>query len=476
MSNLPIYQAMFRSTATHSGIRLFFSVATALAMIFIVRLLGPHEFGKLSLVLQFAFTIGLIMSWGAPSTLGKFLPETSDPDQQALLSSKMLGIILLSLVAFAIVFLLFLQAFPQIFPHEIRSMRFPFIAFVCCFAVFNWTQGAFRGAGKFIKWSWIEGGNDFTARAVSLIILLTIGAYFERVFLCFATVLGSFTLISLWKVRNFIRPTSLRLPGNVVRYALMMLAGSVLFMAATTLDAVLLRGLLKDSAQVGYYFAGIRIPQMFQTLLLAPLSVPFLYYFSHHETQHTRERVFQIGTKIMGILCGVISLLFFSLAKPIIILIYSDSYSASILVLKIYAFVLFLVSLQVLSSPFFASINKPQISVLMMILAIGLLVPLDLWLIPRFQAAGAAMANAIMLTVQTLVITFMVLKNNVNILRTVLLLMAGMLVSMILETIFLPYCALPCFLIFVLGSQLLTRDEFAKMKSVIFDRNLEKPA
>ncbi|OGR84182.1 MAG: hypothetical protein A2902_00030 [Elusimicrobia bacterium RIFCSPLOWO2_01_FULL_64_13] len=470
MSNLPIYSAMFRSTAAHSSIRIFFSVATAASMIFVVRLLGPEEYGKLSLTLQIAVTAGLILSWGSSSTLGKFLPEIPAVPEQGSLASKMLGWILVSFALFTAAFLGLAAAAPALFPAELRSAKTLVVAFAGLFAVFNWAQGTFRGIGKFVGWSWMEGANDLTARLGALGVIVWISRRYDAVLTPFVLALLFWTALASFRLKPYFRPSGFRMPPNVVRYALLMLAGSVLFMAATTLDAALLRGLLKDTSQVGYYFAGVRIPLILLTLLLSPLSIPFLYYFSHQDTFHTRERVYEMGTKLAGVLCGVISLLFFTLARPLVVLFYSQAYLGSVAVLQIYGFVLFLVSLQIFSGPYFAAINKPHLSVAMMLLTIALLAPLDLWLIPRMEAAGAALANVLMLTAQTLVITYLVLRNRINVLRTVLTLMAGMILSVALELWALPYSSLPAFLCFVLASRLVTRDEFAKIKAVLLHK------
>src|SRR5262245_9852302 len=119
MSNLALYRTMFRSSVANSAIRLFFSLSTSVSMIFIVRLLGPHEFGKLSYILQLAVTIGLVLSWGASTTLGKFLPEMKEERDQALLSSQLLEWITLSVTIFAVGFLLYAALFPKGVPAEL---------------------------------------------------------------------------------------------------------------------------------------------------------------------------------------------------------------------------------------------------------------------------------------------------------------------------------------------------------------------
>ena len=474
MSNLHLYQKIFRLTFLHFGIRSFFSLTTAVLMIFIMRKMGPQEFGKFSLVLQLAVTSGLFLSWGSASTLSKFLPELKVHPSQSRLSSQAIEVSLISMGVFLLFFFLLYFLAPSILPDEIKSIKLIFVLFVGLFAIFNVFQGIFRGLGKFVQWSLIEGSNDFIARIFTLLLLLFSSTTYQNTLYCFSMSLLIMTLYSFSIIRKQFFLSDLKIDPKVSHFAVIMLMGSVIFIVGTSADAVLLRALLKDPQEVGYYFAGIRIPQIFQSLLLTPLSIPFLYYFTHPDTSHTREQIIKLGTKLLGLICGVVSLIFFSFGSIIVSLLYGDSYSKSIDVLRIYGFVFFIIGMQSFVGPFFVAINKVHVQMWIGFFSVLSLLALDFLLIPHWKSMGSALANVIMLSLQTISYIYILANNKIDIVRFSLLLSGGMLLSVSLELFFLPYSALPFFLFFVWISRLFSKEEIDKIWLVISSQNKEK--
>lgn len=465
--NLPLYRMMFRSTVAHSGVRTAFSVATTILTIFIVRLMGPQEFGKFSLILQLAVTSGLFLSWGSSATLAKFLPELKEKKSQAHLSSQALEISLISILIFVVAFLLLCQFVPSLFPNEIKSTKFLFILFTSLFAIFNVFQGVFRGIGRFIQWSFVEGLNDFFARGLALSLIIFLSLSYQTVLLSYVGALLCSDLYSFAKTRNQFIITDLKVDAQVARFGINMLLGSIVFMMGTSLDAVLLRGLLKDPNEVGYYFAGVRIPQIFQSFLLAPLAIPFIYYFTHPDTVHTREQIIHLGTKLLGVVCGLVSLVFFSFGDLIITLFYGEFYARSIPVLKIYSFVFFVIGLQSFSGPFFMAINKIHIPLYLGFCSVFVLLGLDLWFLPIWQSAGSALANVVMLTLLTLCYAFIMSRSGLKIVRPTLILMIGILLSVLSELLWLPYASIPFFILFIFAVKLFSREEIGKIKLLL---------
>lgn len=471
--NLPLYQKIFRSTFFHSSVRACFSTITALVAIFVVRMMGPGEFGKFSLVLQLAVTFGLFLSWGSSGMLAKFLPEKSSHESQAKLSSQAMEVSVLSVLVFAVLFLLLCQFYPSIFPIEIRSAKFLFVFFVSLFAVFNVLQGIFRGIGKFVQWSFIEGLNDFLARVFTLLLLLIVSVKYEVALYCFSGILFLLTFYAFFAVRDQFRRVDMKVESEVARFSMVVLIGAVVFMVGTSADAVLLRALLKDPTEVGYYFAGVRIPQTFQGLLLAPLSIPFVYYFTHPDTLHTRDRIMKLGTKLLGVACGIASLALFSFGKFVILLLYGKSFLGSINVLRIYSLILFLVGMQSFFGPFFMAINKLHVQVFVGVFSVLLLIGLDFLFIPRWASSGSALANVVMLGVQTMVFVYILLRYQMDIVKIYFLLMIGMLLSITLELFWIPYSSIPFFLLFLFVSRMFSADEIRKIRLVIFSKGAE---
>lgn len=473
MLNLPLYQRMFRAIFIHSGVRAFFSVATALLMLFIVRLMGPHDFGKFSLVLQLAVTFGLLLSWGSSATLAKFLPELKEKKSQARLSSQAVEVSLLSIALSSLLFLGLSHFYPSLLPLELRSNKFIFILYFSLFAAFNVLQGIFRGLGHFVQWSIVEGSNDFGARVFALLLLLTFSLNYVVVLYCFVSTLFLLTLYSFYVKREQLCIASLKIERQVWQFSILMLVGMILFMAGTSADAVLLRALLKEPREVGYYFAGIRVPQIFQTLLLGPLSIPFTYYFNHPDTSYTREKIVLLGSKLLGVICGTFSLAFFSFGGTIVALFYGERFVSTIPVLRIYSFSLFLLGLTALFGPFYIAINKVHTQVWLGFFSVLLLIGLDYYLIPRWKSSGSALANVIMLTIQAAINIFILSRNQVRLMLPGAILLLGMLLGVVLEIYWIPYSSMPFFLLFVVAVRLFSKEEIEKIQLVISPKSAE---
>ena len=163
MSNIPIYRKMFETTFLHSGVRGVFSVLTALLTIFVVRLMGPVEHGKFSLILPLGVTSGLFLSWGGSGLLAKYIPEQMTAALKSRFASQAVEVSLLSCLALMGLFLACAVLFPSIIPEEIRSVRYLFVLFVTLVALFNVLQG-YSGIGLVCEVVGVGGRNDFAAR------------------------------------------------------------------------------------------------------------------------------------------------------------------------------------------------------------------------------------------------------------------------------------------------------------------------
>lgn len=466
MSNLPLYRKIFRLTFVHSGIRAVFSVCTALSMIFIIRVMGPNEFGRFTLVLQLALTFGLFLSWGSAGTLAKFVPEYPEESKKTL-SSQAMEISLISLAMFIIGFFCVYWIHPAILPLEIKSLKFPFILYITLFALFNVLQGVFRGLGRFIQWSLIEGSNDLVCRFAALGLFLYFGIRYDIAFYGYVATLFAFTFFAFFQTRNQYHPTHLIIDEPVRKFGLIMLLGSFVFMLGTSLDVVFLRSLLKDPAEVGFYSAGIRIPQIFQGLLLSPLSIPFTYYFTHPETLHTREQIIKLGTKLLACVCAIVSLSLFSFGSAIVPLLYGKFYGQSIQVLRIYSFVFFLIGMQSLLPPFFVAINKLHITLISSFICTFVLGLLDLWLIPSWKSSGSALANVLVLVFQNMAYLYIVSKHNIDIIKQNLILILLVLISVAVEHFLIPFSSVTIFILLIVVTRYFSREEVEKIQRVI---------
>ena len=250
-----------------------------------------------------------------------------------------------------------------------------------------------------------------------------------------------------------------------------MLGGSFVFMWTSSLDFILLRAVLKEPMEVGFYSAGIRIPQLIQGLILAPLSTPFTYYFTHPETLHTREQILKLGTKILSFVCAIISLGLFSFGGIVVRMFYGKFYLESIPILQTYSFVFFLFGMFSLFVPFLVAIDKPGEIVQISIVSTIAIALLDyFWLIPKYHSIGPALANIAILVLQNCYALYRLNQHQINIVKQNILMMALVLASVLIEKFFIPFSSILFFIISVLVFQLFNKDEINKIERLLFSK------
>ncbi|MCX7911009.1 MAG: oligosaccharide flippase family protein, partial [Endomicrobia bacterium] len=117
---------------------------------------------------------------------------------------------------------------------------------------------------------------------------------------------------------------------QVITLCATLFIGQITNMLSNNIDILLLRGILKDPQQVGYYFAGVRIPKIIETMFIAQLPAPFLYYFSSPNTKLLKEKILVNSSKMLGFIFGIVGLLCFSFASEILLFLFGDRYIESI--------------------------------------------------------------------------------------------------------------------------------------------------
>ncbi len=478
MTDKTIYRKIFFSAAAYTGLKGFFALATTVCTILLIRALSPYEFGKFSLVSHLAMMSGLILSFGSSGTLAKFMPEYKEERSKARLASQALEISALGTLIFFALLALVLRLYPQFIPSEIKKVGPAFPLFILSIALFNVVQGIFRGTGRFLAWSALEGSAEIAARLLAIAFIFLLAKTFYSAFWAFSLSFAVFVLISLVQIRPLLDWHDLAIPKTVLRYGTLLFLGQIVFMLITSVDPILLRLLLKDPAQVGFYFAGIKIPRMLESLMLAPMAVPFVYYFSHPDTLHTRETIITFGTKMLGISCGLTALTLFAAAQDIVTLALGPGYAESVIVLRIYSALLFFVGLQSLSGSFFLAINKPQISIALGFCGFAIIALLDFLLIPTWKAAGAASATVIGSFIVTLAITAQLWRHGIKIARESLLLCLGLMLSMAVGYLTSFYYLAPIsFALYVVLVGLLKEHDLAKIQKLWNKQNdYEQPA
>jgi O-antigen/teichoic acid export membrane protein len=450
-------------------------VLIAVVSILLVRFLSPAEYGKWSLVWQLIGTIAPLLSLGFLSTLAKFMPEYETTAEKSRLFSQTIFLVLIIFTVSSMIYLILISWLPRLFPLEVKTVKYSFMFFIGIIAFFNLAEGYYRGLGKFNQWTVIDGMRSFMSSGVAVLACLYLAVKFEVVFYSYFLVSLAVVFIMIYYFRNsIVLPDTLKLEKKILTFSLSMIAGQIIFLIGNTMDSVLLRVLLKDTSQVGFYNAGIRIPKMFETMLIGPLSVPFLYYFTNPENLENRKKIFEFGSRMLGITCGVLALFLFSFAKEIVVVLFSSVYEQSIIVLRIFSLILFFQGFNILFSPFFTAINKPLLPVFASVITTATLILFNFLLIPVFKAAGPTISTLIGLLFQTIFLVYLLKRNNIECVFVFIKLLLCVSVSIIIGIYISYYLTLPCFLAFVLLTKSFVIADIKILTKIVFNKGVNK--
>jgi PST family polysaccharide transporter len=445
-------------------------IITGIVVILVVRLLGPEEYGKYALVWQLVGTVGPILSLGWHPTLAKFLPEKTEQEKKILFSQSLISVLVICLFFFIVGYFV-IQFFPKIIPVEIKQIKIVFLLFIILVAFFNVFEGFYRGLGKFNQWTVIDGLRSNLGNVLAIVLLIIGYRYYQTVIFSnfiFAVLFVILLFNYLIKYLNVnIGIDNFGVEKPVRNFALTMFIGQIVYLLGTSIDSILLRALFKYPAQVGYYNAGIRIPKIIETMLIAPLSTPFLYYFSHPETSENRKKIIEFGTKMLGIICGLMSLFLFSFAKEIILFLFGQTYSESIMVLRIFSLTLFILGFFILLSPYFLSINKPLIPIVLGFFTFLLFFAFDLLLIPQLKSTGPAVSMLVGLIIQALSMLYILLRWGVKCLANFILLFFCIAVSVVVGFYLSFYISLPAFVILIWLTRLFTLNDIKTWRKIL---------
>lgn len=466
-----IYRQIFFTTTKYVLLRNIFMVITGVASIFIIRLLGPCEYGKYSLIWNLISTIGPILSLGWLSTLAKFLPEKVDIKEKSILFSQSLFSVLGIGFIFFWFFNLVVKFYPQIIPLEIKEIFLIFSLFVIVVALFNIFEGFYCGLGKFNKWTTIDGLRSNFGNLISLILLIY-GLISYKVVITmnfFVSIIFLFFLFLSVKNFIFLQPHLYKIEKQIIIFCLSLLLGQIVYMLSVNLDIILLRGILKDPRQVGYYSAGIRIPKIIETMFIGHLPVPLLYYFTSNETSHLKEKILIFSSKMLGFLFGMFSLVLFTFSDYIIPFLFSNKFAESSIVFKFFALSLSILAFLVLMPSFYLSQNKPHLPVMIYFLIMVVFCSLvNIFLIPRYKFFAPVISYLISLIIYAMTICIDCYKRyKLNLILNLVGLFVFLFFSVVLEIAFnVKFLSFLIFILICFITRTVSIEDISRFKSV----------
>ena len=434
-----------------------------LASLFLYRLLGPEEAGKFQLLIAVTATAGTAMNLGLYETLARFVPERS-PESGAGLFRRGVHFnvyaFLFSLVLFGGLLILGLV------PAELRIAPIAVIVTTAAYAFQATALGMLRGQGRLNVIPWLEMARNFGGRIAALVVAVALVASFATAFRAYAAIQLVVLVFTFYFLRRAFSVSEGRFTATETRVARLLLLGEMLGILILVADIYLLR-ILMDAHDVGIYAAGVRPTRIGKQMVLGPLMVPLLYYFSHPESAYLKDRIVAKGTRIAGVLMGVMGMAMILLAEPLVRIVLGDQFAESIPVLQIYIAYAMGHGMTMFFFPFFNSVNRPQYGIYLKLVTLLLSGTLALVLIPRYGVVGAAVGGVLGMSFTILLAAiFLRLRFDIRILWVVLRLFALYGACFWLGRMVSPVLGLGVFLALLYPLGLVRSDDFRLLKEL----------
>lgn len=363
--------------------------------IFIGRLFTTAEYGLFSLCLYFATTFNLILTWGIPQAVSKYVSEDKKEAESILLTSIKFSILLSSVLMLVILTkseemaLLFND--PALSPYlRLMSLMFlPYGLLLLISGYYNGMRAYFTQSALMIFYNiskpiliilFILGGFSIKGAllgfVISPIMPLLIGLY----------------IVDLKSLRS-VKDYSFK---KIIYFAIPILLYSSISNLITSLDLFLIKRLLMNDELVGLYSASSTIAKIPCFLVAASVSAAVFPMISNSVGDSTRVREYIHNSLRQAILfIAPITFMIAACSGSLISLVYSEAYRPAGPSLAILVIGTSIYGISSLLSIIISAAGKPNTAMIisMIILIIDLL--LNKTMIPIWGIMGAATATGI---------------------------------------------------------------------------------
>lgn len=380
----PIRRVFLRSAGFVTA-RVLTGAAAILASLLLYRILGPEDAGRFQLVLAMGMTLGVVSGMGFLETLARFVPERSREDGERLFRR---AAFLSFGLAVGIGGVLHLLLHATRFSGDAARVGGLLPAFVVIYALYTTALGILRGQGRLRVLPALDLGWNFGAKGAAVLALLVVPG-FVSAFAAYTAFDLLVLLGALCLLRGALIGPMARFRSEEATFARLILLGEIIRVLSRAVDIYVVRGLIGPEA-TGIFMAGARVTTIVEQLILTPIGVPLLYYFSRPGSDELRRTVVENGTRVLGGVMGLGALCLAAASGPIVSILLGSQYQASIAVARLYTGHAVGASLLVLLLPLYNSRNRPDLGIAQAGLVLVLNLVLDLILVPRFGVVGAA--------------------------------------------------------------------------------------
>ncbi len=394
------FKKYFANTSWMFGERIIRMLVGFFVSVYVVRYLGPDDFGLFSYALSFVGLFATLSTLGLDSIVVRELVKTPDRRDELLGSVFNLriwgGVVSIILLAATI----FLSG-----ENSITTILILIISATNIFQCLNVVEYYFQAKVESKFNVYVQSVSMIIAAALKVILILT-----NSPLIYFAIVHASeslFLSVGYFLVykKNNLRITQWYFRKDTAKILLkdawpLILSGIVISVYAR-IDQVMIKNML-DTKEVGIYAAAVKLAEAwyFVPIILSSSLFPAILNAKQISEKLYMSRLQKLYDLLAYLAIGF-SLFITFFAALIINILYGEKYSGSETVLTIYVWAGVSVALGIASSQFLVSENLTKISFYRTLAGMVLNIGINFYLIPKMGITGAAIATLVSYTIAT---------------------------------------------------------------------------
>lgn len=392
-----LYEKEAKETIWSFGTKIVAAVFFIALNAYLARVLGPELWGSWSFLLSILTVIYLISYLGLNNAARAYSARYNNTDELPAVLRDSLALRIAISAVFTTAFVVLAQPLAALVRHPELGSIFPYAAPMVFLSGFSeYLKQVFTGVHR-LKYHFILNTIEFGGRIVFAVLLLTWAVTLENVLisqwlaLAASVGVGFFYWYRFYRKgsgdRNFIR--------ELLRYSLPLFLISIGFLMLTEIDTIML-GLLSTDYEVGQFAVGKQVANKLPQIALA-LSMGTMPGFARLNAENLSE----MRKKFAGILRlnalifipgGILTVL---LSPWVIPFIFGEEYAASVLPLQILTFWFVLTSFNMFLNALLDYQGRANRRAINFMLTIAVTIGLNLYLIPRYGAVGAAISTTV---------------------------------------------------------------------------------
>ena len=360
------------------------------------RLMGRHDFGVYSFAFNVVSFFLLVNGFGVASGILQYVSKSKNPELQLsyLKFSIKVGAIFNSLLSIGIFSYAWFATLP------INGLRY-ILSAMAFFPIGRLYLDVFQAYLRATKQNKLLAKFTISANLL-LLISNIIGVYVANIIgLIIATYISYFVIVIIaTQIYNFPNPFKIvTIPFrylDFIHYSLYVTIGNAFSQLIFILDILLLGYIIKNPSLVATYKVATIIP--FALNFIPGVVAGFFYpYFAEHAGNHqyvkTLHRKIQLSMLWFSLF---VSLVLIIIAKPLILLLFGEIYSDSILPFRILCFGFWIVaSFRIINGSVLASLGHAKFAMWLNIFIVIVNVGLTYWLIVHYGIIGASVGVVI---------------------------------------------------------------------------------